>query len=505
MHDVFASIRKQIIGHDATITTPYHASIPMVYADWTASGRMYAPIEERFTNEIYPLVANTHTETNTTGKAMTCAYHDALRYIKQHVGANEEDVILCEGTGMTGAVNKFQRILGLKIHESLREKIQLEEENTPIVFVTHMEHHSNHISWSETMADVEIIPADANGLPDLVALESLLNKYSQRKLKIAAVTGASNVTGIQTPYSDIARIVHEREGYCFVDFACSAPYVSINMHPENPAERLDAIFFSPHKFLGGPGSSGVAVFSKSLYKNTIPDNPGGGTVTWTSPYDSPKYIRNIEEREDGGTPGFLQVMRVAMAVRLKEQMSVERILLREKEQVALIIREFEKINGLQLLESRHSERLGVFSFRIDNCFSSLGVRILNDRFGIQVRGGCSCAGTYGHYLYNIDEEQSCGLYNRLESGDIYAKPGWIRMSIHPTMPNEELLFICDAIRQLAEHYENWAKDYIVHPTTGEITCLIGKETEALTDPFRPFHLNVEGNVQSASNVFQKSL
>lgn len=505
MQDVFAKIKKHIIGNDATITTPYHTRIPLIYADWTASGRMYGPIEERFINEIYPLLANTHTETNTTGKAMTHAYHDALRYIKRHVGANDEDVIICEGTGMTGAVNKFQRILGLKIHESLRDRLQLQETDKPVVFVTHMEHHSNHISWTETIADVEIIPANADGMPDLTQLEVLLQQYKHRKLKITAVTAASNVTGIQTPYHAIARLTHEYGGLCFVDFACSAPYVQINMHPDDSAERLDAIFFSPHKFLGGPGSSGVAIFSATLYHNLVPDNPGGGTVTWTSPYASPKYIRNIEEREDGGTPGFLQAMRIAMAIRLKEQMTVEAILSREKEQVALVFDQLLSIPGLHLHESRHKERLGVFSFHIDNCYSALGVRMLNDRFGIQVRGGCSCAGTYGHYLYNIDKEQSCGLYNRLENGDIYAKPGWIRMSVHPTMSDEELLFICDAIRQLATNYDEWKKDYTVHPATGEITCLVGRETAALEDPFRPFLLNEASGIQSESSVFQKSV
>ena len=505
MQDVFANIKQHIIGNDATISTPYHTRIPLVYADWTASGRMYGPIEERFINEIYPLLANTHTETNTTGKAMTRAYHDALQYIKQHVGANEQDVIICEGTGMTGAVNKFQRILGLKIHESLRDKLQLEEADKPVVFVTHMEHHSNHISWSETIADVEIIPANTEGLPDLDQLDALFKKYSSRKLKIAAVTAASNVTGIQTSYHAIARLTHENGGLCFVDFACSAPYVHINMHPENVMERLDAIFFSPHKFLGGPGSSGVAIFSSTLYQNLIPDNPGGGTVTFTSPYDSPKYIRNIEEREDGGTPGFLQAMRIAMAIRLKEQMTVEAILSREKEQVKLVFDHLMSIPGLHLLESRHKDRLGVFSFHIDGCYYGLGVRILNDRFGIQVRGGCSCAGTYGHYLYDVSKDQSCSMYNRLENGDIYAKPGWIRMSIHPTMSNEELVFICEAIRQLATHYDEWKKDYIVHPSTGEITCLVGKESDALKDPFRPFLLNETGDLHSESSVFQKSV
>lgn len=504
MQDVFANVRRNIIGHDATISTPYHSNIPLVYADWTASGRMYQPIEERFLKEIYPLVANTHTETNTTGKAMTRAYHDALGIIKQHVGANEDDVIICDGTGMTGVVNKLQRIMGLKVHESLRNAVRLAEDK-PVVFVTHMEHHSNHISWSETIADVEIIPANTEGLPDVSQLELLLQKYSNRKLKIVAVTAASNVTGIQTPYFEMARIAHRNGGLCFVDFACSAPYVQINMHPKDPEAALDAIFFSPHKFLGGPGSSGVTVFSKQLYHNAIPDNPGGGTVTWTSPYDRPKYIGNIEEREDGGTPGFLQVMRIAMAVKLKEEMSVERILAREKEQVALVLDQFATIPEIKLLESRHKERLGVFSFYIPDSYSPLGVRMLNDRFGIQVRGGCSCAGTYGHYLFNIGEEESCRYYNRLESGDFYAKPGWIRMSIHPSMPDEELLFICDAIRQLGANYHEWKKDYFIHPATAEITCIAGKEQDTLIDPFRPFTLSEDHSIQSASKVFQKSV
>lgn len=488
MQDVFANVRRNIIGHDATISTPYHTNIPLVYADWTASGRMYQPIEERFLNEIYPLVANTHTETNTTGKAMTHAYHNALSFIKQHVGANEDDVIICDGTGMTGVVNKLQRIMGLKVHESLRKMIYLAEEEKPVVFVTHMEHHSNHISWTETIADVKLIPANSDGLPDTGELDVQLQKYANRKLKIVAVTAASNVTGIQTPYFEMARIAHRNGGLCFVDFACSAPYVHINMHPEDPEAALDAIFFSPHKFLGGPGSSGVTVFSKKLYCNAVPDNPGGGTVHWTSPYIVPQYVNSIEEREDGGTPGFLQAMRIALAIRLKEQISVERILAREKEQVALVMEQFATMSGVLLLESRHTDRLGIFSFYIHDSYSQLCVRMLNDRFGIQVRGGCSCAGTYGHYLFNIGEEESCSYYKRLENGDFYAKPGWIRMSIHPTMPNEELLFICDAIRQLGANYHDWKKDYVIHPATAEITCIAGKEQDVLTDPFRPFTL-----------------
>ncbi len=482
--DLLQEVRKGISGIDATITTPYHTSIPVVYADWTASGRMFVPIEERMNREIYPFVANTHTETNSTGRFMTQAYHEALSRIKQHVNAGENDSIICEGSGMTGVVNKFQRILGIKVHEAFKDQLIIDEVDQPVVFVTHMEHHSNHISWSETIAKVCIIPADEKGLPDLVALELLLQQHAHRKHKFASVTAASNVTGMFTPYHAIARLMHQNNGLCFVDFACAAPYITMNMHPENPEERLDAIFFSPHKFLGGPGSSGVLIFSNELYHNTIPDHPGGGTVVWTSPYRSPRYYNSIEEREDGGTPGFLQVMRTAMAIQLKEQLTVERILKREKEQVAFVFDHLLGIDGLTLLESHGSNRLAIFSFTIDQLYHQLGVRMLNDHFGIQVRGGCSCAGTYGHYIFGVDEATSCSVVQRLENGDILSKPGWIRMSIHPTTSNAELEFICAAIKTLAEQYKNWSTDYTIS-LSGVITCLSDKEETPIA-VFRPF-------------------
>lgn len=483
--DLLQEVRKGISGIDATITTPYHTSIPIVYADWTASGRMFVPIEERMNREIYPFVANTHTETNSTGRFMTQAYHEALSRIKQHVNAGENDSIICEGSGMTGVVNKFQRILGIKVHEAFKDQLIIDEVDQPVVFVTHMEHHSNHISWSETIAKVCIIPADEKGLPDLVALELLLQQHAHRKHKFASVTAASNVTGMLTPYHAIARLMHQNNGLCFVDFACAAPYITMNMHPENPEERLDAIFFSPHKFLGGPGSSGVLIFSNELYHNTTPDHPGGGTVVWTSPYRSPIYFNSIEEREDGGTPGFLQVMRIAMAIQLKEQISVDIILKREKEQVAYVLGALANIDGLTVLEARNTERLGVFSFTIDQLYQQLGVRMLNDHFGIQVRGGCSCAGTYAHYLLGADETTSCSILERFQNGEVLSKPGWIRMSIHPTTSNAELEFICSAIKTLAEQHKNWSTDYNISPSTGKVTCL-SEKAETPISLFRPF-------------------
>jgi selenocysteine lyase/cysteine desulfurase len=344
-----------VIGHDQIFYGPYGQK-RILYADWTASGRQYEAIEEMLLQEIAPFVANTHTETTTTGSAMTLAYHESKHIIKKHVGAKDADVLISSNSGMTGVVNKFQRILGLKVHERHQHLVQMPEAQRPIVLVSHMEHHSNQTSWLETIADVEVIPPTADGQVDLHGLELLLQKHAQRETKIAAVTSCSNVTGLFTPYHEIAAIMHRHGGLCFVDFACSAPYIDINMHPADEEQRLDAIFFSPHKFLGGPGSSGILIFDAKLYKNRVPDNPGGGTVDWTNPWGGHKYIEEIEAREDGGTPAFLQTIRVALCVRLKEQMQVKNILAREHELLERIWPRLDQIPGLCILADQHRDR-----------------------------------------------------------------------------------------------------------------------------------------------------
>ncbi len=458
LEEYFRQFRKNIIGIDQEFTSPYGKK-KIIYTDWTASGRLYGPIEEKMLNDFGPFVANTHTETTVSGTAMTMAYHKAKHIIKDHVNANEDDVLICSGSGMTGVVNKFQRILGLKVPENLRKFTEIPEEVRPVVFVTHMEHHSNHTSWLETMAKVEVIPAGKDGLFSLENLEELLIKYKDCTLKIASVIGGSNVTGIQNPHHEIAKLMHQHGGVCFIDFACSAPYVDIDMHPEDPECAIDAIFFSPHKFLGGPGTSGVLVFSKKLYHNMIPDCPGGGTVSWTNPWGEHKYIDNIEEREDGGTPGFLQVIKTALSVKLKEQMGVKNMMDREHEILEQIFSELGHIENINILAPMHTDRLGVISFYIDDLHYNLGVKLLNDRFGIQTRGGCSCAGTYGHYLLHVDYETSHSLINEITLGDLYKKPGWIRMSIHPTTTCDEIRFVCDSIKELAANHEEWESDY----------------------------------------------
>lgn len=462
----FNKFREHIIGIHQTFESPYGTK-NIIYSDWTASGRLYRPIEEKLINEFGPFVANTHTETTVSGTAMTLAYHKAKDIIKMHVNAHEDDVLIVSGSGMTDAVNKFQRILGLKIPENLKAYTNVPNLLKPVVFVSHMEHHSNHTSWLETMAKVEVIPPGKEGLFSIENLEALLQQYQEHPLKIAAIIAGSNVTGIQTPYHEVAKLMHQHNGVCFVDFACSAPYVHINMHPKDKDAYLDAIYFSPHKFLGGPGTSGVLVFNKKLYKNMIPDCPGGGTVSWTNPWGEHKYIENIEEREDGGTPGFLQAIKTALAINLKEQMGVRNILKREHELVDYCFKRLKVVENIHILAEQHQNRLGVLSFYIDDLHYNLGVKLLNDKFGIQTRGGCSCAGTYGHYLLHVDYETSHELTNQISIGDLVRKPGWIRMSIHPTTTNAEMELICDGIIDLAQNHQLWKADYDYDRNTNE--------------------------------------
>lgn len=469
MEKYFQKYRANIIGQDQMIKTPYHDAIRIVYADWTASGRMFSPIETRMIESILPFIANTHTDTNDTGSTMTYAYHKAQQIIKEHVGANENDVLISSNSGMTGVINKFQRILGLKLHESFTHKITISENDRPIVFVTHMEHHSNQTSWLETIAEVVVVPPNEKGLVSIENFETCIKKYSNRNIKIAAITSCSNVTGIMTPYMEIAQLMHQHDGLCFVDFACSGPYVSINMH-ENDANGsyLDAIYFSPHKFLGGPGTTGILLFNQKLYKNSIPDHPGGGTVMFTNPWGHHKYVDDIEAREDGGTPAFLQTIKVAMCMQLKNEMGVDNIQKREEEILEIIWKSLSNISNLHILAEEHKKRLGVISFYIDDLHYNLGVKILNDRFGIQMRGGCSCAGTYGHYLFNVTPERSQDLAHQISQGICTNKPGWIRMSIHPTHTNEEIHYIMNSLKQLAENHVKWSKDYDVDYSVGNI-------------------------------------
>ncbi len=484
LEEHFAPFRENIVGWDKTFFSPFGEK-RIVYADWIASGRLYKLIEDKIKNVFGPLVGNTHSESSETGTSMTRAYHLAHKIIKRHCNAGKDDVIITAGSGMTGLICKFQRILGLKVPEQLSDYFHFPEELRPVVFVTHMEHHSNQTTWLETIADVVVIAPTNNGLVDVADLEKQLKKYENRKLKIGAFTACSNVTGIETSYYQLAKIMHKHGGYCFIDYAASAPYVKIDMHPADPEEKLDAIFFSPHKFLGGPGASGVMIFDSQLYKNKIPDQPGGGTVDWTNPWGQHKFVSNIEAREDGGTPAFLQAIKAALCIKLKDEMNVEKMRKREKELINIAFSELKKINGLHILAGHIEERLGAISFYVEDIHYNLLVKLLNDRFGIQVRGGCSCAGTYGHYLLHVDPLRSKQITDKINVGDLSEKPGWVRMSIHPTMTDKEIYFITDAIEETVKNIEKWQNDYSYDTNKNEYfhISMYGKEKEIIKSWF----------------------
>jgi selenocysteine lyase/cysteine desulfurase len=440
----FDQFRKNIVGIDQNLETPY-GNKKLVYADWIASGRLYKPIEKRISEDIGPMVGN---------------------------------ILIFTGTGMTSAIAKLQRILGLKVPEQAVQFCAFTNDNNikckdvpngrrPVVFLTHTEHHSNHTSWFETLAEVVVLEPSPDMTVDPDVLRREIVKYRDRPFLIGSFSACSNVTGYFPPYYELAKIMHENNGYCFVDFAASAPYIDIDMHPADKLEQLDAIFFSPHKFLGGPGSAGVLIFSKELYKNNTPDSPGGGTVKWTNRWGGYSYITDIEVKEDGGTPGFLQGIKAALVVSLKSKMGTDNIRKREKELKNLTFTELNLIEGLHILAPEIKERLGVFSFYIDHVHHNLFTSLLNDKFGIQMRGGCSCAGTYGHFLLDVDFNMSKEITDMIDAGDLSMKPGWIRLSLHPTMTNDELLYITSAIKTTVANAEIWSKDYSYDRHTNE--------------------------------------
>jgi len=470
LEDFFSYFREHTVGSEATVYLPdTQKEQKLIYADWIASGRLYRPIETYLQEIVGPLIGNTHTETTYTGTAMTKAYHEARRLIKAHVNAREDDLLFLVGNGMTGAINKMQRMMGLRIPEKLKPAVEREQRNRPIVFITHMEHHSNQITWEECDVDLMIIPfVQETGLPDLNELENMARKYAaERPMVIGSFTAGSNVTGILTPIHEMAAIIHRYGGICFADYAAAAPYVDIDMHPDEEGAHFDGLMFSPHKFLGGPGSSGVLVMSRKLYHNTIPDNPGGGTVRWTNPFGHHLYIEDIETREDGGTPGFLQGIRVALTLKVKDAMGVRRIREREEHLMNILYDRLAEIPEIVILEGQNRNRLGIISFFTSGVHHNLIVRLLNDRYGIQSRGGCSCAGTYGHILFHINKRSSTRIEHMITEGDFTEKPGWVRISVHPTMTDGEAEYIARSIGEIISSSERWKQSYRFDKQTGD--------------------------------------
>ncbi len=470
----FEYLRGQIVGADSTFATPFGDRL-MVYCDYTASGRCLLFVEN-YLESLQRNYANTHTEDDITGRSMTALLHEAEATIKDAVNAGPDGRIIAVGTGASGAIDKLQQILGVACPPATRELltramdecIGTEQRHAcealltklqPVVFAGPYEHHSNEISWRQGLATVVNVDLDGDGGIDLEQLEGLLQlpEY-QGRLRIGSFSAASNVTGMRSPIHEIARLLHRHDAIACFDYAASAPYVDIDMNPPgDDAAAIDAIFISPHKFLGGPGSSGILVFNKKIYNERLaPTVAAGGTVDYVGPIDH-DFIRDIEEREKAGTPGVLQTLKAALVFSIKEQLGSGVIEAREHELLTRALSRWSANPRMEVLGNQEpARRIGIVSFNIKEpngryLHPKFMTVLLNDLFGIQSRAGCSCAGPYGHRLLHIDLDRSERYRHWIGKGYVGIKPGWCRVGFHYTMDDAEADYVIDAVDFVARN------------------------------------------------------
>ncbi len=456
-------IRESVIGADTAVRTPFGVR-RLTYADYTASGRSLSFIEDQIRNRILPLYANTHTETSGTGLQTTTYREDARAIIRRCVGGRAgEHAVIFAGSGSTGAIDRLIGILGFRIPAELDDRYHLTDtipiDERPVVFVGPYEHHSNELPWRESIADVIEINEDSDGHIDLGDLERRLIEYAHRPVRIGSFSAASNVTGILSDTSAISSLLHRHGALSFWDFAAAAPYVGMEMRsPDTDGDDYkDAIFISPHKFIGGPGTPGVLVARTELLHNRVPAVPGGGTVTYVNE-DHHRYLTDPEHREEGGTPAIIESIRAGLVFLLKEQVGIDEIRRRERAFIDRAIASWTKNDRIRILGSTEAERLSIVSFVV-RAPTHLGadrylhhnfvVAVLNDLFGIQSRGGCSCAGPYGHRLLDIDLDHSRRYEHEIAAGCEVIKPGWVRVNFNYFLDDDEVQFIIDAVHRVA--------------------------------------------------------
>jgi len=466
-------IQNQILGTDVLFDTPYGNRL-LLYADYTASGKSLILIE-KYMIELQKLYANTHTSDSMTGIVMTQILHLAEAKIKKFLHADDNYYIVPAGTGATGAILKLSEILGLYISPALKVRIQKELDmlinERPVVFIGPYEHHSNILIWKESCAEVVEIGLTSEGYIDIDELKEEIkkDKYKGRK-KIGAFSAASNISGIKSDVFALARVLHQYEALAVFDYAASAPYVDINLY--DGSDYLDAIYFSPHKFVGGPGSSGILIINKDIYETSCPPTvAGGGTVDYVSNAGY-EFTEDVETREKAGTPGILQIIKASLAMEFKEEIGVNKIEEIEQKYITKIMNRFSESKNIQVLGPLDpTKRIGILSFNILHegkyLHHRLTSKLLNDLFGIQSRAGCACAGPYGHALLGISDEYSEKFRIAIKEGIGSLKPGWIRINLHYLMTEEDVDFIIDAIKFIADYGYLYLQEYSLDIKTGD--------------------------------------
>jgi selenocysteine lyase/cysteine desulfurase len=471
-------VRRSVIGEDEAVVGPFGVR-KVIYADYTASGRSLSVIEDFLREAVLPLYANTHTESSGTGRQTTRFREDARRIIRRAVGGSDEHAVIFCGSGSTGAIDRLIGVLNLRIPHDLDERYDLSSripaEERPVVFIGPYEHHSNELPWRESICDVVTIHEDLHGGIDLVELENRLREYEARPLKIGSFSAASNVTGITSPVREVSILLHRYGALALWDFAAAAPYVRIEMGPrgtgdDDALDYKDAIFLSPHKMIGGPGTPGILVARRELFRNTVPDVVGGGTVSYVNPSDH-VYFDDPEHREEGGTPAIVESIRAGLVFMLKSAVGEEVIREREERFIRRAIDRWTANRNIEVLGDHEHERLSIVSFVV-HCdggrylHHNYVVALLNDLYGIQSRGGCSCAGPYGHRLLGIDLERSHEFEREIGRGCEGIKPGWVRVNFNYFISDAVFEYILDAVDQVADLGWTLLDEYSFNPRTG---------------------------------------
>ena len=473
--DLIESIRSSVIGEDEAVLGPFGPR-RVTYADYTASGRALTFIEEFIREVVLPLYANTHTESSGTGLQTTRFREEAREIIRAALGADESHAVIFVGSGSTAAINRMIDVLELRLPADLDDRYRfaasIPTAERPVVFIGPYEHHSNELPWRESIADLVVIHEDHDGHIDQVQLEQELVRYADRPLKIGSFSAASNVTGIISDWQSISVLLHRHGALSFWDFAAAAPYTEIRMgNAENGPDEpyLDAVFISPHKFIGGPGTPGLLAARKSLFKNRVPGMPGGGTVVYVNPLEH-EYVTDIEHREEGGTPAIVDSIRAGLVFQLKEAVGTAEIRRREESFTRRAIARWRRNPHLEILGNPDLDRLSIVSFVVRHDARYLHhnyvVAVLNDVFGIQARGGCSCAGPYGHRLLGIDLERSREFEREIAQGCEGIKPGWVRVNFNYFISEAVFDFILDAVDLVASEGWRLLPDYRFDPLSG---------------------------------------
>ncbi|MFW2612381.1 aminotransferase class V-fold PLP-dependent enzyme [Aliarcobacter butzleri] len=400
------------------------------YFDYTASGLGFRQIENRI-HDVLETYANTHSKEASNADKTTNYYERARINLAHNLELTDDFAILPSGCGSTAAIKHFQELLGLYIPPATKKRFnfKIDKESAPLVIVGPYEHHSNEVSFREALCETQRVNLDKDGLVDLDHLKEILEKNKNREI-IASFCIASNVTGIITPYEDISKILRAYNAIICFDAAASSPYMNI------PCHLFDAMFMSSHKLLGGPGSCGLLVIRKDLIDTSIaPTFAGGGTVEYVNK-DLQLYQKEIETREDAGTPGILQLIRASLAYQLRNEISFDFIKKQKDELKEFLINELKKIPNCVIYGNQEAQNIGIISFNIRGLSPYDLCNKISSQDGFQTRAGCSCAGPYGHDLLGI------------EKLDRTNRPGWVRVSIHFSQTKDDIKNLVESIKKV---------------------------------------------------------